>query len=62
MNIRGEREAHDTPCVGVCSTTNIGDNVCKGCGRTAKQVIKWNTYTKEQKIEINEGLRSENIN
>ena len=58
MNIRGDRLPHDTPCVGVCSTTNLGDKVCVGCGRTQEQVIMWNTYSKETKIEINELIKN----
>lgn len=30
----------DTPCIGFCST-NLGDNVCVGCGRTLDEVDSW---------------------
>lgn len=53
MKVSGERDMTDSPCVGICSTTNVGDDVCIGCGRTAMEVIEWNTYTNEQKIQIN---------
>lgn len=58
MKIDGTREDHDTPCHGICSTTNVGDLVCKGCGRTAEEVIYWNTYSKQRKIEINRRLKN----
>lgn len=60
MKVSGERSESDTPCVGVCSTTNLGDDVCRGCGRTAREVVEWNSYTVEQKIEINKKLGNYN--
>jgi predicted Fe-S protein YdhL (DUF1289 family) len=56
MKISGERDQTDSPCVGICSTTNLGDDVCLGCGRTAVEVIEWNTLTDEQRIAINKRL------
>lgn len=56
MNIIGNKDLTDTPCVGICSTTNIGDDICKGCGRLAEEVIYWNTYSDEKKIEINKRI------
>lgn len=53
MKINGERDLTDSPCVGICSTTNVGDDICLGCHRTAMEVIEWNTYTDEQRIAIN---------
>ncbi len=38
----------DTPCIAICST-NQGDAVCKGCGRTEDEVRQWlslNPYAK----------------
>lgn len=52
MNIKGEKNLEDSPCVGVCSTT-YGDAVCMGCGRTFDEVHQWNQMTKEEKIRIN---------
>lgn len=54
----GERGPSTTPCVGICTTTNCGDAVCRGCGRTAEQVILWNSYDDEEKIAINNVLKS----
>lgn len=59
MRADGTREPHDTPCRGICSTTNIGDSVCAGCNRTAEEVIYWNTYSKEQKLAINQRIKRE---
>jgi len=59
MKMDGTREEHDTPCEGVCSTTNIGDTICIGCGRTAEEVIYWNSYSRDKKIAINRRLSSE---
>lgn len=39
------------PCIGRCSTS-LGDDICKGCHRTAQEIIEWNGYTNEQKIVI----------
>ena len=59
MNIRGEKELEDSPCVGICSATALGDEVCIGCGRTFDEVRLWNTFDRETKIAINERLLSE---
>ena len=53
MNISGKRQPYDSPCIGVCSTTNLGDAVCVGCGRTAEEVIGWNRLTRSERIKIN---------
>lgn len=49
----------DSPCIGVCSTS-IGDDVCKGCLRTHKEVSEWNSYLDDKKIEINERIHKSN--
>lgn len=33
-----------TPCIGICSTTSVGDRVCRGCKRYAFEVVRWNGY------------------
>lgn len=57
MKVNGEKDITDSPCVGICSTTNLGDEICLGCGRTAQEVIDWNTYSDQQKILINQRLK-----
>lgn len=59
MNIFGEKDLTDSPCVGICSSTNVGDEICIGCKRTAQEVIDWNSYSDQQKIEINLRLKKE---
>ncbi|MCY4356159.1 MAG: DUF1289 domain-containing protein [Gammaproteobacteria bacterium] len=41
-----------TPCIGVCSTTSLGDAVCRGCKRYAFEVIHWNSYAPEAKASV----------
>ena len=38
----------NTPCRGLCSH-NVGDYICRGCGRTVEEVRDWNSYTPEQR-------------
>lgn len=40
-----------TPCAGRCSTV-FGDSVCRGCRRFNHEVIRWNTYTAEQRLAV----------
>lgn len=56
MKINGDRTPTDSPCMGTCSTATF-DDICKGCGRTAEEVLRWNFYTDEQKTEINKRLK-----
>lgn len=56
MSVMRPNRPDSSPCVGRCSH-NVGDEVCKGCGRTIPEVTYWNTYTSEQKIEIKEKCR-----
>ena len=45
-----------TPCIGRCTCT-LGDDICKGCGRTADQVRDWNGYSDAEKSAIIEHIR-----
>ena len=56
MNINGEKDFSDSPCVGVCSATALGDEICFGCGRTFDEVRLWNTFTDAEKVTINQRL------
>lgn len=56
MKINGERGLTDSPCRGICTATALGDDVCKGCGRTSEEVAKWLTLSDDQKMEINRRL------
>jgi len=41
-----------TPCIGICSTTSVGDRVCRGCKRYAFEVINWNSYSDQEKLAV----------
>jgi len=41
-----------TPCLGICSTTSVGDRTCRGCKRFAIEVIDWNGYTAAEKRAV----------
>lgn len=56
MDINGNRDLTDSPCVGICSATALGDAICIGCQRTFDEVRLWNTFTDEQKIAVNKRL------
>lgn len=56
MNIQGKKDLSDSPCVGICSATALGDEICIGCGRSFDEVRLWNTLSDEEKIEINKRL------
>jgi len=40
----------DSPCVDVCELDS--DFVCKGCGRTIEEILKWREYTVEQQKAV----------
>lgn len=41
-----------TPCLGICSTTSLGDLVCRGCKRYSFEVINWNGYDAAAKSAV----------
>lgn len=41
-----------TPCIGICSTTSLGDRICRGCKRFGFEVIHWNQYSEEAKRAV----------
>jgi len=41
-----------TPCIGICSTTSVGDAICRGCKRYAFEVIRWNGYSEVEKEAV----------
>ena len=45
-------KAPKTPCIGICSTTSLGDSVCRGCRRYSFEVISWNSYGYEEKKAV----------
>lgn len=57
MNILGECDLIDSPCIGICSSTALGDEICIGCGRTFEEVCRWNMLSDEERIAINRRLQ-----
>jgi len=41
-----------TPCIGICSTTSLGDQICRGCKRFNYEVIHWNQYSDQEKRAV----------
>lgn len=41
-----------TPCIGICSTTSLGDKICRGCKRFNFEVINWNSYSEQEKLAV----------
>lgn len=37
-----------SPCIAICSTSQ-GDDICRGCGRTFKEVTNWLAMSEEEK-------------
>ena len=42
MDVEGNSQSlAESPCIGVCSATQWGDAICKGCGRTSTEIRDW---------------------
>ena len=42
MDVEGNSQSlAESPCIGVCSATQWGDAICKGCGRTSTEIGDW---------------------
>ncbi len=41
-----------TPCIGICSTTSVGDAICRGCKRYDFEVIGWNNFKDDEKRAV----------
>jgi predicted Fe-S protein YdhL (DUF1289 family) len=52
LNATDISNAARTPCIGVCSTTSVGDSICRGCKRYAFEVIRWNGYSDAEKVAV----------
>lgn len=55
ISLSGQRSDTASPCIGVCSTV-IGDDICRGCGRTFEEVVNWHRYSDDQKRAVNRRL------
>jgi len=58
MDIFGQKDLTDSPCIGICSTS-FGDEVCVGCGRRFDEVCRWNMMSDDEKRKINQRLYQE---
>ena len=58
ISITGKRDDTASPCIGICST-GLGDEVCRGCGRTFHEVSNWARFDDEQKRGVNARIRLE---
>ena len=45
-------ETVKTPCIGICTTTSVGDFVCRGCKRYSFEVINWNSFSEPEKTAV----------
>ena len=50
-----------TPCIGICSTTSVGDWVCRGCKRYSTEVIGWISFGEEEKTYRRVTSRFDNV-
>ncbi|KPC50820.1 DUF1289 domain-containing protein [Amantichitinum ursilacus] len=41
----------DSPCIAMCST-GLGDDVCRGCGRTFLEVANWSTLDAAEREQV----------
>ena len=46
------RDPVKTPCIGICSTTSVGDWVCRGCKRYSTEVIGWISFGEDEKAAV----------
>ncbi|WOF81911.1 DUF1289 domain-containing protein (plasmid) [Pseudomonas sp. FeN3W] len=51
MSVLRPNQPDSSPCVGRCSH-NVGDEICRGCGRSIPEVRDWNQYSSERKIAV----------
>lgn len=56
MDVKGKKSLSDNPCIGECST-HLGDDICKGCGRTFYEVNNWTRLEINERISINKRLQ-----
>lgn len=51
MSVMRPNKPDSTPCIGTCSQS-AEDAICRGCGRSVTEVLHWNQYISQQKIEV----------
>ncbi|MCZ8528235.1 DUF1289 domain-containing protein [Alteromonas sp. PRIM-21] len=45
-----------SPCIALCKLNE--DEICVGCKRTIDEIVKWRTYTDNQKLAVLARLES----
>jgi predicted Fe-S protein YdhL (DUF1289 family) len=45
-----------SPCIALCKLNE--DEICVGCKRTINEIVKWRTYTDDQKLAVFARLKS----
>ncbi len=45
-----------SPCIALCKLNE--DEICVGCKRTIDEIVKWRTYTDDQKLAVFARLKS----
>ncbi|MFZ5842789.1 MAG: DUF1289 domain-containing protein [Pseudomonadota bacterium] len=60
ISLSGKRSDTASPCIGVCSTV-LGDEICRGCGRSFEEVLNWHQFSDEQKRAINRRLAERSL-
>ncbi|MBI2379317.1 MAG: DUF1289 domain-containing protein [Gammaproteobacteria bacterium] len=60
ITVQGKRDDSANPCVGVCST-GLGDEICRGCGRSFHEVTHWASFSAEQRRAINLRIRLQRV-
>lgn len=46
-----------TPCIGVCAI-DLDTDLCKGCGRTAAEITRWQSMTDQQRESVMQQLET----
>ena len=45
-----------SPCISICKLDS--NKICKGCGRTKKEIKNWSKFSNEKREEIMERISS----
>ena len=48
----------DSPCIALCSTA-LGDDLCRGCGRTFQEVANWVAMSEREREIVWQRLENE---
>lgn len=48
-----------SPCIFVC---NYENNLCTGCYRTIEEIIKWNKFSDDEKLDVLKRVSDRKLN